>query len=117
MEGPISPPTSPAKDATESGRNLIVIDWDDTILPTTQLTDHYGDYITGGAPLPAHVSEQLAALEDTAVAFLDEIASCGDATVITNAMNGTGRCVLLWWLRWFLQAHMQAGSTFQAVSS
>ena len=65
-----------------------MLDWDDTLLPTTQLTDNYGDYITGGAPLPAHIVEELSALEDIAVEFLGVVAACGEATVITNAMNG-----------------------------
>ena len=67
---------------------MIVLDWDDTLLPTTQLTDHYGDFITGGAELPQEVHEQLAVLQATAINFLAEAASIGHVTVITNAMNG-----------------------------
>eukprot|EP01048_Picozoa_sp_COSAG05_P001312 COSAG05_NODE_43_length_25931_cov_49.314636_25_plen_162_part_00 len=87
-DAPVSPPTSPVK-LPRDGSISIVLDWDDTLLPTTQLTDNYGDYITGGAPLPAHIVEELSALEDIAVEFLDEVAACGEATVITNAMNGS----------------------------
>ena len=45
MEGGGSPPTSPVKLPFESVTN-IALDWDDTLLPTTQLTDNFGDYIT-----------------------------------------------------------------------
>jgi hypothetical protein len=88
MEGEaVSPPTSPIK-LPHGGSVQIVLDWDDTLLPTTQLTDNYGDYITGGAPLPAQVVRELSALEDIAVKFLDQVVQCGEVTVITNAMNG-----------------------------
>ena len=86
MEG-ASPPTSPVKLPCDSTTN-IVLDWDDTLLPTTQLTDNFGDYITGGAALPPRIVAELSHLQDDAVRFLDEVALCGGATVITNAMTG-----------------------------
>ena len=67
---------------------MIILDWDDTLLPTTQLTDHYGDFITGGAALPPEVKEQLAVLQDRAIKFLGECTAIGHVTVLTNAMNG-----------------------------
>ncbi len=87
MEGGASPPTSPVKLPFESTQS-IVLDWDDTLLPTTQLTDNFGDYITGGAALPPRIVAELSHLQDDAVRFLDEVALCGGATVITNAMQG-----------------------------
>jgi hypothetical protein len=87
MEGGGSPPTSPVKLPFESVTN-IALDWDDTLLPTTQLTDNFGDYITGGAALPPRIVAELSHLQDDAVRFLDEVALCGGATVITNAMQG-----------------------------
>lgn len=87
MEGAASPPTSPVKLPFE-GTQSIVLDWDDTLLPTTQLTDNFGDYITGGAALPPRIVAELSDLQDDAVRFLDEVALCGGATVITNAMQG-----------------------------
>eukprot|EP01051_Picozoa_sp_SAG22_P004559 SAG22_NODE_247_length_13918_cov_7.885375_3_plen_224_part_00 len=65
-----------------------MLDWDDTLLPTTQLTDNYGDFITGGAALPKQVVDQLAALQATTINFLAECTALGHVTVITNAMNG-----------------------------
>eukprot|EP01052_Picozoa_sp_SAG31_P009390 SAG31_NODE_491_length_14923_cov_12.905221_9_plen_274_part_00 len=67
---------------------MIVLDWDDTLLPTTQLTDNYGAFITGNAALPKEVVEQLAVLQATGVKFLKECTQLGHVTVITNAMNG-----------------------------
>ena len=64
MEG-ASPPTSPVKLPFESTAN-IVLDWDDTLLPTTQLTDNFGDYITGGAALPPRIVAELSHLQDDA---------------------------------------------------
>ena len=85
MDG--SPPVSPVKLPCEAN-SLIVLDWDDTLLPTTQLTDNYGDYITGGATLPPRIVAELATLQDVVVRFLDQVVLCGSTTVITNAMNG-----------------------------
>ena len=42
---PVSPPSSPTTDV--QGQLKIVFDWDDTLLPTTQLADNYSDTITG----------------------------------------------------------------------
>jgi hypothetical protein len=67
---------------------MIVLDWDDTLLPTTQLTDNYGEYITGGAELPAHVVADLEVLQDTVCRFIAEANAIGHVSVITNAMNG-----------------------------
>ena len=92
MEGGASPPTSPVKLPFE-GTQSIVLDWDDTLLPTTQLTDNFGDYITGGAALPPRIVAELSNLQDDAVRFLDEVALCGGATVITNAMQGVSCAV------------------------
>ena len=69
------------------GSISIVLDWDDAATDDTAQRNQ-GDYITGGAPLPAHIVEELSALEDIAVEFLGVVAACGEATVITNAMNG-----------------------------
>jgi hypothetical protein len=83
---PVSPPSSPMMGRLTLSK--IVLDWDDTLLPTTQLADNYADTITGNARLPREVSEQLAALEAVAVKFLTEATALGHVTVITNARNG-----------------------------
>lgn len=58
---PVSPPSSPTTDSP--GILKMVFDWDDTLLPTTQLADNYADTITGAFPSPrcresARIAEQ-----------------------------------------------------------
>jgi hypothetical protein len=85
---PVSPPASPAKLARDGICPIIVLDWDDTVLPTTHLTDRYSEYISGSASLPDTAAKELAALEEVIIGFLEEVLRYGKATIITNAMTG-----------------------------
>lgn len=83
---PVSPPSSPTTDSP--GILKMVFDWDDTLLPTTQLADNYADTITGVARLPAAVTDELVALQQAAVKLLVEAVTIADVTIVTNARPG-----------------------------
>eukprot|EP01052_Picozoa_sp_SAG31_P065587 SAG31_NODE_24413_length_482_cov_0.537859_1_plen_123_part_00 len=114
VDQPVSPPSSPTTD--RQGQLKIVFDWDDTLLPTTQLADNYADTITGvlalppisaprhatepqlmrrvlrstgSAQLPQAVIEELVALQTAAIALLVEAVTIAQVTIVTNARPGT----------------------------
>jgi|EP01047_Picozoa_sp_COSAG01_P031883 hypothetical protein len=98
-DGRASPPTSPvsspeilssrkADDAGASAesqeelasRTLIILDWDDTMMNTSRLTERYMVFGPGALkPLPASLRSDLAALETDAIQMLDMFRSRGCA--------------------------------------
>jgi len=89
-----SPPVSPPAVELDDGatiaaraRNLILLDYDDTLLASTWLTEQ-GQRVDDTCELPDSLVAEMRALEDDVVAFLSEAQSRGHVVVVTNAETG-----------------------------
>lgn len=89
-EGPEGHPGSELQEGVANSSvkqdNLLVFDWDDTILPTSWLERIHA--LTGGAPLRPEVSRQIAALCAVASKTLTMAATLGNVVIITNSAPG-----------------------------
>ena len=64
-------------------RTLIILDWDDTMMNTSRLTERYMVFGPGALkPLPASLRSDLAALETDAIQMLDMFRSRGCAPLL-----------------------------------
>lgn len=66
--------------------NLIIFDWDDTLLPTTWLREH--GLLEEGARITQEQDAQLKALADLASAAVRAAKSLGGVAIVTNAEAG-----------------------------
>lgn len=89
-----SPPVTPVKDVGETvgheidlrtckERTLIILDWDDTLLPACASTAYSFD-----SPLPSSIRATLDTLSDDVLALLAVCRAHGQVMIITNAASG-----------------------------
>eukprot|EP01047_Picozoa_sp_COSAG01_P029605 COSAG01_NODE_2034_length_8582_cov_36.288459_6_plen_599_part_00 len=70
-------------------RTLILVDWDDTLLPSTRLTQAFA--VTGkgaGQPLPRKLVRGLHILAESVKRFLVKATQVGRVVIVTNACKG-----------------------------
>ncbi|KAA8498496.1 hypothetical protein FVE85_6081 [Porphyridium purpureum] len=80
----------PYSGSTVTAQNVIVFDWDDTIMPTSFLAVHglHSENVDVPVPIPAPIQEELRRLDDLAVALLECAMTLGRTIIITNAESG-----------------------------
>jgi hypothetical protein len=99
---PSTPPASPVPESEPAARepatdaplvapaqNVIVFDWDDTLMATTVLTRQYCFDVDSSVRLPAWLKTQLVELETAAITLLRAATQrCDRVVIITNAGDG-----------------------------
>lgn len=69
------------------GDTIILLDWDDTLLPSTMLTS-LGYRVDETTALPADLAADLAGLEEDVIRLLDTCQQHGTVLLVTNAETG-----------------------------
>ena len=89
MDSPVaSPPSEPVnRPLTVFDRTLIVLDYDDTLFPTTQFCDdgYSTQLMCSGAPLTAQCQQQVFDVENEALRLLNLAQQNGSVVLLTNA--------------------------------
>lgn len=76
-----------ASDAGEHSDTIILLDWDDTLLPSTMLTQ-LGYRVDEKTPLPADLAGDLTGLAEDVIRLLDTCQQYGTVLLVTNAETG-----------------------------
>lgn len=75
-------------DQPKSSHTLIIFDWDDTLLCTSQLTPLDEYIVDGEIVLPKELTQELEVLDDRALFILEKSITLGKTIVVTNAAYG-----------------------------
>lgn len=67
---------------------VIIFDWDDTLLPSTFLTHQQGLRCSDTFPLPEDILDSLQKLENMVICTLSEASRRGKVVIVTNAEDG-----------------------------
>ena len=89
---PSTPPSDPERaDVGEStaakAGTVVLLDWDDTLLPSTMLTS-LGYKVDESTALPPDLASDLAGLEEDVIMLLDTCQQHGTVLLVTNAETG-----------------------------
>jgi hypothetical protein len=91
LDSPPISPVSPARgtSGTDKAQTLIILDWDDTLLPSRVATKFMAPRTPARAPkVPASLAADLDLLSEDVIAMLKTCKARGRVIIVTNAMKG-----------------------------